>query len=779
MITEIHLIHHTHHDLGYTDAPATASRLHCEALAAALALAGQDGSDDASLFRWTCEVFEPVEQLLAQQPTLDATLERLATAGRVEVCAMPFNLTPLVGAASWERILIRLKRMVRFIPRVAMNCDVNGMPWGVLPGLRAAGVEAIWMAMNSYSGSSPTSRPRAFWWEGPDGTRMLVWNGLGYCDGYDFFHAEAWRRGPVPATHDVWFHAPGPQDIFDARPEALERAARQMQKRLAALDGGYPFSALALQITNHWRIDNDPPCPHLVDFVRAWNNAGLAPRLVFSTPSRFLAVLRPQLPADLPVLRGDWCDWWSDGIASVPVELALQRRARRRLADLPTASQFLVGRLDPTALEETWATATRFEEHTFGAYDSVVRAWSGRALANRVGKSALATQADEAAACLRSELIRSSPLYAPAAHTRHLIVYNPGDTPRAGWVEIPTQALRSPLAALHDPQGRLVPIETLTGAEWIEPDNGQGVDDLPDNVWGAVPWRSRFRCSLDTHELRRYALLAEADLPAPQPVSSVGNAGPWNWQWDETEARLLHLAHSHGQVLVDGTNPWRFGGLIIEKPADPGARRALATRDPAVLASLIRQEPQALNWSAVPSPWGARFRCSYTHPAFRRIVQNWDFFTDGDLELTTILHPHMTEEPQVWYLAFPLAFSAMTSYQSAGADTRVALDQMPGTSGEVVITDGLIQFRAAQTVVDIDTDDTPLGVFGAPAARSGRCVGPLENPAWFAVLHHTYWATNFHVTHFGRLEVRHRLRVRSPEEPALSPGELWCFPVKS
>ena len=111
MITEIHLIHHTHHDLGYTDAPETANRLHRETLVAALEMARQDGSDEASLFRWTCEVFEPVEQLLAQQPALGASLEHLVAAGRVEVCAMPFNLTTLIGTASWETILTRLNQL--------------------------------------------------------------------------------------------------------------------------------------------------------------------------------------------------------------------------------------------------------------------------------------------------------------------------------------------------------------------------------------------------------------------------------------------------------------------------------------------------------------------------------------------------------------------------------------------------------------------------------------------------------------------------------------------
>ena len=56
MIHDIHIIHHTHTDLGYTDAPATAARLHQEALAEAIGLALADDRDDEGAFRWACEV---------------------------------------------------------------------------------------------------------------------------------------------------------------------------------------------------------------------------------------------------------------------------------------------------------------------------------------------------------------------------------------------------------------------------------------------------------------------------------------------------------------------------------------------------------------------------------------------------------------------------------------------------------------------------------------------------------------------------------------------------
>jgi hypothetical protein len=778
MIHDIHIIHHTHTDLGYTDAPATAARLHQEALAEAIGLALADDRDDEGAFRWACEVFEPVEALLAARPELATPLEALVRSGRIEVCALPFNLTPLIGAAGWRQMQVRLGRLARFQPRVAMNNDVNGMPWGVLPGLRGAGVNWVWMGMNTYSGCTPLPRPGVFRWEGPDGQRTPVWNGLPYSEAYGFFHRDEWRRGPLPAAHDVWYHRPEEGDLWAAGPAALEGAAQQLQERLAGLSD-YPYPVLALQFTNRWRIDNDPPFAPLSSFVRAWNASGRLPRLTLSTPSRFLTALEPHLGADLPVLRGDWCDAWADGVASTPVELVLQRRAKRVLEALPLAAPLLSSGYDALELERAWAVASRFDEHTWGAYESVARPWCARSLANQIGKTALATEADEAAACLRAAVVRSSPAYCPAARTRALAVINPTSTGRWGWVDIPAQALRWPAAAVCAGVGQTLPLETVSGAEWLPAGApGLGLDDLPDDVWPTVPWRRRFRCRLGPGEVRRFEFQAECAFAPARPAPLAGQSAAWEWEWDARAGRLLHLVPGGGANLIDRVVPWRFGGLLVEQATGVGARAGLATRDPATLAALVREQPAAESVVALPSPWGARFRCAYRHPAFRRIVQVWDLFDDGELELTTILHPLLTEVPQVWYLAFPLDLPGATaSYEAVGVETRVGQDQMPGSCGEVVVSDGRVSFQDRQRVLDIDADDTPVGVFGGPWVRSGRSVGPLARPAWFAVLHHTYWATNFAVTRCGRLEVRQRLRVRPAHESAVAPGEFWSFPA--
>jgi hypothetical protein len=70
-----------------------------------------------------------------------------------------------------------------------------------------------------------TPTPDAWWWEGPDGKRMLAWSGTRY-GGFELFHAAEWRRGPVPAAADVWYNPPSPAETRNVSKEKLDAAER-------------------------------------------------------------------------------------------------------------------------------------------------------------------------------------------------------------------------------------------------------------------------------------------------------------------------------------------------------------------------------------------------------------------------------------------------------------------------------------------------------------------------------------------------------------------------
>ena len=85
-------------------------------------------------------------------------------------------------------------------------------------------------------------------------------------------------------------------------------------------------------MTNEWRIDGDPPFPPLADFVAAWRRLGLKPTLRLTTVSKALKTLEQELGPTIPQFEGEWTDWWANGVASGPREVAASRLAKRTVA---------------------------------------------------------------------------------------------------------------------------------------------------------------------------------------------------------------------------------------------------------------------------------------------------------------------------------------------------------------------------------------------------------------------------------------------------------------
>ncbi len=95
---------------------------------------------------------------------------------------------------------------------------------------------------------------------------------------------------------------------------------------------GYPHDVLTISVTHQWRMDNDPPFPHLAEFVAAWNKLGLKPELRFATVSQAVRAMEEAIGDKVPEHTGGFTDWWANGTASAPREVAASRLAKHLLA---------------------------------------------------------------------------------------------------------------------------------------------------------------------------------------------------------------------------------------------------------------------------------------------------------------------------------------------------------------------------------------------------------------------------------------------------------------
>jgi hypothetical protein len=783
-IEEIHLIHHTHADFGYTDLPSTAFDFLTQYQRDALRIAERtkDFPEPARL-HYTFEITWLIEELLrTASPDERARWDTLVGSGQFEIGAMPFHITPLLQIDEWQELIHQTESLRAKYPlRTCFQNDVNGLPWGLIPSFRQHGIEFVMMGVNTYSGAVPQPPPAAFWWEGPDGGRLLAWIGYHYCAAYNFFYEGEWRRGPVPSFADVWFNPPSGREIFDDSPAALQAAHAHLQKKLAKELAHYPHRTLAVQFTNMWRKDNDPPCEQLCHFVKAWNEADLQPRLRLSTPTRFLAQFRDEAGEQLPVVRGDWGNWWADGVVSMPTETALNQRTKHLLVDLRRGARLLKSTavLEPK-LSRAWQDAALYTEHTFASWDSLANPYRPLTLGGFAQKADCAYRADEQARVLRATILRESPAFRPCSQTRRFSVLNPGLQARSGWVEISAQALRAPANAVRDlSTDETLPLETVLAPNWSSPDPAAPrCFEVPDDIFSFQPMTLRFYCvDLAAGATRSFELL-QTELTPPAVATTKASQDELSWEWNHCTGLLTSLRYAPvAHDLLDASAPFGLGQPIFEIPQGFGARESLLIRKP---CEVLRQTPALVEWSALPSHHGARYRTVWHHENCHRIEQCWDFPAGTQrVELTSTFWLKENLAPQAIYLAFPFQLPGSEAvYHSLGHRTRVGIDQMPATCGEYHAVQDGVEFATSSVSLLLNTIDTPLGSFDSLSMRTGRATFTPQNAHFYSIVTQNYWGTNFSHTKAARLTVRHIIQAAKRDGPSLGSlhGELWSFP---
>ena len=394
-IQEILLVHFAHTDFGYTDQPGVVRELHRHyvdiALDAAWATKLRPKGDR---FCWTIES----QYTFADWWKIASTARRaefveMFHAGQLDVSAFALDNTPYMDSKEWQL-------MTHWIPddvwkllgiRSGMQDDVNGVPRAGAISLLDHGVHRLWTGINIDLGGAPQKTPSAFWWKMPDQRRLFVWLGVPYSEGYHFFAPHNWRRGPLPKAGDPLYRPPVPEEIFKTDSASLqtehERLVQQLKQYVA---GGYHYPVFVLPFTNQWRIDNDPPYPSLVDFVAAWNRAGLKPSIRLATVSEALERMEKIAGQDSPEYTGEFPDWWANGTMSAPQAVSASRLAK---SNLSKAASSVFGPPSASFLKDVDGMnrdLVLFDEHTFGSGSSVGFPYSLDTLGQFAEKSLLA-----------------------------------------------------------------------------------------------------------------------------------------------------------------------------------------------------------------------------------------------------------------------------------------------------------------------------------------------------------------------------------------------------
>ena len=742
----IDLFHHSHTDIGYTELQTRVEANHVEYLDSVIDYCRQtDGYPDDAKFRWNIEVAWALQLYKKFRPESKfRELVDLIKAGRVELSG--FYLNQSDGFSHEE--LIRSVDLAREFARTggfdvvsAMNDDVTGFGWALPQILKQAGIKYFATGINETRSRAPLRRPCAFWWESPDGSRILHWNGEHYLFG----------------NYDLLLHEP------------LEKSSPKVGDYLAKLEarGDYPYDLIAFNISA-WTTDNCPPGRGLSDRVKEWNEKFAYPKLRLATLREFFRVMESKYGPALPVYKLGWPDYWTDGVASTAFETGLNRITHSDLISAEKVSA-LASKLDPDkdkrfrfpgeAVRETYDLAMLYDEHTWGAWNSIDDPQSELARSQWTLKSSFAYRARESSRTLLRRGTEALAKLISADGDYEFAVINPLSWPRTDAVRVTL-----PAGPLREAKGKLRVIDRRLGSDAKFQMMGDDAvlvvaKDIPSMgyaVFAVRPGEGAPPVAAGPEKK------GAGPNPGSVPASPIENRY-YRVSVDPKTGGISSLVDKEtGRELVDKSCAWPLNAYVYEQPE--GGRKAVD--DMTKRAVFHRWTPGSANVTAEGrGPVAMSFLVTSSPKMCRKLEQRIILYDDiKRIDLVNVLDKEETFDPEAVYFAFPFAVGPGPNvrFEISDADMAPGIEQLPGTTLDWHTVQNWVEFSGKDARVVWSPVEAPLVMFGD--INIGKWLTSLDlRNAWvFSYAMNNYWMTNFKASQEGRVEFRYSLTSLPP-----------------
>lgn len=327
-LEKIYVVFKTHFDIGFTGwVSDVVQRYRTEMLKDVIDICEKTTSNpEHEKYVWTMSAW-PLEQSLEGSSHMDREKALSFLENRQLIWHMlPYTThTEFCGLEEWIRgmyVSRRLSEQYGYMPKDAKMTDVPGHTWSVPSLLAKAGVKILHLGCNP--ASTPPDVPPVFFWEGPDGERLLTIYSKGSY-GTGILPPEEWE-------HPVW---------------------------------------LAMIQTSDNHGPHDPA--YVQEMKQSIEESGLNAELHIGSLTDFAEDFLARNP-DLPVIRGDLADSWIHGVGTAPREVSRVRELRSRITATESALAFVKLNGDVTIdvseakkqIDKSYEYTLHFGEHTWG-----------------------------------------------------------------------------------------------------------------------------------------------------------------------------------------------------------------------------------------------------------------------------------------------------------------------------------------------------------------------------------------------------------------------------
>lgn len=721
------VVPHIHIDVGYSDYQEKVAEIQSRVLDEAMQMV-RDHPD----FRFSTDGYWSVRQYMAgRTEERQQQLFQMVKDKKIFVPTMEASL--LTGFSSPETLIRSLYPGYAFNQKhggdadYANLTDVPNASWSYASILASAGLKYFFVGCDNDNGpfllSSRMNERSPFWWEGPDGSRILTW--------YSWVYAQL----------DLMFSNHELSSGHEALPIFLQQYEHPEYKSDAVILYG-----------SQW--ENTDLDPRQASLAGEWNQLYAYPHMQYSGFSDAMQTIAMSFGDSIPVVRGDSGPYWEDGIASTARAAAIDRASEQRVLaaeEFSTISSLVNPgtRADREELSRLWNNIVLFNEHTWGGDRSVADPKSQEATAQLAVKEAFANAAKAGVdqVLRRGMASLANSIYDPEGT---LLVFNPLSWKRSSLVETDLEKGRE-LIDLTTRQS--VPFEVLSTS----------------NSYWHIRYLAHDVPSVGYKAYRMKSAKAAAPVPPPT-IGTVMENSYYRVELDPESGSVKSIFDKGlNKELVNPSSPYRFNQYLYVTGGDqfPNSILEYSSQSPKP-ALVIHKAGSGRLISMVHAPFGTVARLESSGVNTPKIETEIILFDhQKKIEFTNHVQKNLVYTKEGVYFAFPFAMDHPEfRYETQNGFVNPAKDQVAGAGKE---------WFSVQHWIAADQNGVSAAII--PLDASLVTLGDVMRGAWprewtprsgtvFSQVMNNYYFTNYAAAQGGDFTFRYVLTSSSHLEAA-------------
>lgn len=457
---EIMIYPHSHVDIGYTNTHENVEIIHTRNLIEGLKLAkATKDYPEGARYIWNPEVIWPVERYLSKASEEDKKL--ILDGIRDGYLALDAGYVNVNTSVASDEELFEFFRQAKEYEKITgrkvetlVQVDIPGMSWGVVPVAHKLGVKYCFSLNNGVGriGMSNEQSFKPFWWEDASGNNRIL-----------YYQPGSYNPGALVKGKFYWPGMAGQTD-----PSKLIRVVKTdnprenfidayINEKLPELEKAdyYPYDIFGMT----WAMaDNTPIDADLPEAVKSWNEEYAYPKLSIASASDIMRAFEERYGNQIPVLKGDFTEYWTDGTGTAAKQTAQNRESKERLVQTETFWTMLhTGEPAPRKeFNKAWWNVLMGSEHTWCYMNPAQEPINGDILKT---KFAFFDDAEK----LSKELLAQT---LPEEESKYVAVFNNLSWNRDGIVSLPAQMVQN-YQGITTPKGERVKSQKLTTGELV------------------------------------------------------------------------------------------------------------------------------------------------------------------------------------------------------------------------------------------------------------------------------------------------------------------------